>query len=280
LTRAAAALAAAALATLVAAAPAAAQGKHQRYEPYVGQPGKDVIWVPTPDAVVDRMLKMAGVTPQDLVYDLGAGDGRIAIAAAARFGARAVGIEYDPEMAKLAQRNAEKAGVAGRVRIVQGDIFATDFTQATVVALYLLPQLNMKLRPLLLAMKPGTRVVSHAFGMEDWKPDETSLVDGRRAYFWVVPADVLGSWTLRAGGASADLSFEQKYQQISGSVELADKLRGGLRDARLRGAEIAFSYVDLSGARRDFTGQVSGHRMEGVYRVGSGPATPWIATKR
>jgi len=280
LTRAAAALAAAALATLVAAAPAAAQGKHQRYEPYVGQPGKDVIWVPTPDAVVDRMLKMAGVTPQDLVYDLGAGDGRIAIAAAARFGARAVGIEYDPEMAKLAQRNAEKAGVAGRVRIVQGDIFATDFTQATVVALYLLPQLNMKLRPLLLAMKPGTRVVSHAFGMEDWKPDETSLVDGRRAYFWVVPADVLGSWTLRAGGASADLSFEQKYQQISGSVELADKLRGGLRDARLRGAEIAFSYVDLSGARRDFTGQVSGHRMEGVYRVGGGPATPWIATKR
>ena len=280
MTRAAAALAAAALATLVAAAPAAAQGKHQRYEPYVGQPGKDVIWVPTPDAVVDRMLKMAGVTPQDLVYDLGAGDGRIAIAAAARFGARAVGIEYDPEMAKLAQRNAEKAGVAGRVRIVQGDIFATDFTQATVVALYLLPQLNMKLRPLLLAMKPGTRVVSHAFGMEDWKPDETSLVDGRRAYFWVVPADVLGSWTLRAGGASADLSFEQKYQQISGSVELADKLRGGLRDARLRGAEIAFSYVDLSGARRDFTGQVSGHRMEGVYRVGSGPATPWTATKR
>ena len=280
MTRAAAALAAAALATLVAAAPAAAQGKHQRYEPYVGQPGKDVIWVPTPDAVVDRMLKMAGVTPQDLVYDLGAGDGRIAIAAAARFGARAVGIEYDPEMAKLAQRNAEKAGVAGRVRIVQGDIFATDFTQATVVALYLLPQLNMKLRPLLLAMKPGTRVVSHAFGMEDWKPDETSLVDGRRAYFWVVPADVLGSWTLRAGGASADLSFEQKYQQISGSVELADKLRGGLRDARLRGAEIAFSYVDLSGARRDFTGQVSGHRMEGVYRVGGGPATPWIATKR
>src|SRR5512147_204140 len=188
LTKAAACLAASALLAL----PAAAQQK--AYEPQVGQAGKDVIWVPTPDEVVDRMLVMAQVTKDDLVYDLGAGNGKIAIAAAKKFGARAVGIEYNPDMARHAQGNVVAAGVSARAQIQQGDIFATDFSQATVVTMYLLPGLNMKLRPQLLSMRPGTRVVSHSFSMEDWEADEISSLDGRRAYFWVVPANVQGAW--------------------------------------------------------------------------------------
>src|SRR5688572_15400895 len=184
--------------TLLAGAAAA-----QKFEPQVGQAGKDVIWVPTPDEVVDRMLTMAQVTPQDFVMDLGAGDGKIAIAAAKKFGARAVGIEYNPDMVKHANDNAQKAGVAGtgagKAAIRHGDIFATDFTQATVVTLYLLPALNMKLRPQLLSMRPGTRIVSHSFSMEDWEADEISTLDGRRAYFWLVPANVMGAWVLDAG---------------------------------------------------------------------------------
>jgi len=166
-----------------------------QYQPQVGQAGKDVIWVPTPDEVVDRMLTMAQVTPQDFVMDLGAGDGKIAIAAAKKFGARAVGIEYNPEMAKHANANAAAAGVAGngpgKATIRQADIFQTDIKEATVITLYLLPALNMKLRPTILAMRPGTRVVSHSFTMVDWAADEISTLDGRRAYFWVVAVQLI-----------------------------------------------------------------------------------------
>jgi SAM-dependent methyltransferase len=264
-------------AALLLALPAAAQQKP--YEPQVGQAGKDVIWVPTPDEVVDRMLRMAQVGPNDLVYDLGAGDGKIAIAAAKKFGARSVGIEYNPEMAKFAQGNVEKAGVAGRARIVNGDIFATDFSQATVVTMYLLPGLNMKLRPTILAMHPGTRIVSHSFTMEDWEPDETSSMDGRRAYFWLVPANVSGSWTLEAGSDKAEVSFEQRFQKIEGSVELGHT-QGGLRDARLRGFNIGFAYVDNNGVRREFTGRVTGGKMEGSFRADNGSEGRWTATKK
>lgn len=260
------------------ALPAAAQTKP--YEPHIGQAGKDVIWVPTPDEVVERMLRMAQTTKDDLVYDLGAGDGKIAIAAAKKFGARSVGIEYNPDMAKHAQSNAEKAGVAGRARIQQGDIFATDFTQATVVTMYLLPALNLKLRPTILAMKPGTRVVSHSFTMDDWEPDETSNMDGRRAYFWVVPANVMGNWTAEAGGERLQLSFEQRYQKIEGSVTLSPTMQGGLRDARLRGFAISFSFVDNAGVRRDFTGRVVGQKMEGSFRTEDGKEGRWTAAKR
>jgi precorrin-6B methylase 2 len=269
--------AALAAAALLFALPAAAQQKP--YEPQVGQAGKDVIWVPTPDEVVDRMLTMAQVTPNDLVYDLGAGNGKIAIAAAKKFGARAVGVEYNPEMARHAQGNVEKAGAAGKARIVQGDIFATDFTQATVVTMYLLPGLNMKLRPQLLAMRPGTRIVSHSFTMEDWEADETSSMDGRRAYFWVVPASVHGGWALEAGGDKAELSFEQRFQKIEGTVGLGHT-QGGLREARLRGASISFAYVDGSGVRRDYTGRVSGGRMEGTFRADNGSDGRWSAAKK
>src|SRR5512132_4201090 len=209
---------------LAFAFPAAAQ---KPYEPQVGQAGKDVIWVPTPDEVVDRMLRMAQVTANDLVYDLGAGDGKIAIAAAKKFGARSVGIEYNPDMARHAQGNAEKAGVAGRARIIQGDIFATDFSQATVITMYLLPNLNMKLRPTILSMRPGTRVSSHSFTMEDWEPDEVSSLDGRRAYFWVVPANVSGGWALETGAEKNEISFEQRFQKIEGTVGLG-AVNGGL----------------------------------------------------
>jgi SAM-dependent methyltransferase len=264
-------------AALLFALPAAAQQKP--YEPQVGQAGKDVIWVPTPDEVVDRMLRMAQVTSNDLVFDLGAGDGKIAIAAAKKFGARSVGIEYNPDMAKHAQGNAEKAGVTGRARIVNGDIFATDFSQATVITMYLLPALNLKLRPTILSMRPGTRVVSHSFTMEDWEPDETSSMDGRRAYFWLVPANVNGGWMLETGSEKAELSFEQRFQKIEGSVGLGHT-QGGLRDARLRGFNISFAYIDNNGVRRDYTGRVTGGKMEGSFRADNNTEGRWSATKK
>jgi len=269
----AAALAAAALLFLL---PAAAQQKP--YEPQVGQAGKDVIWVPTPDEVVDRMLRMAQVTPNDLVYDLGAGNGKIAIAAA-KLGARAVGIEYNPDMAKHAQGNVVAAGVTAKARVVQGDIFATDFSQATVVTMYLLPNLNMKLRPTLLAMKPGTRVVSHSFTMEDWDADETSSMDGRRAYFWVVPANVNGGWALEAGAEKSELVFEQRFQKIEGTIGLGHT-QGGLRFARLNGANISFTWVDNNGVLRNYTGRVNGGKMEGNWKADNGSEGRWSATKK
>ncbi len=261
-------------------APAAAQPK---FEPQVGQAGKDVIWVPTPDEVVDRMLTMAQITPNDFVMDLGAGDGKIAIAAAKKFGARAVGIEYNPDMVKHANGNAQTAGVAGngigKALIRNGDIFATDFSQATVITMYLLPGLNMKLRPQILAMRPGTRVVSHSFSMEDWEADEISSLDGRRAYFWVVPAIVQGGWSLEAGGQKTELTLEQTFQKISGTVALG-ALHAGLREARLRGFNIAFGYVDAAGVRRDFTGRVAGGKMEGSFRDEKGAEGRWSAVKK
>jgi Methyltransferase domain len=254
-----------------------------QFTPQVGQAGKDVIWVPTPDDVVERMLIMAQVTPNDFVWDLGAGDGKIAIMAAKKFGARAIGIEYNPEMVKHANENAQKAGVAGtgqgKATIRHGDIFATDFTQATVVTLYLLPALNMKLRPQILSMRPGTRVVSHSFSMEDWEADEISTLDGRRAYFWIVPANVMGNWNLDAGGQSHDLTLEQTFQKVSGTLAFGP-IHAGLRDVKLRGTAISFAYVDQNRVRRDFTGRVSGGKMEGSFRDEKGAEGKWTAAKK
>jgi precorrin-6B methylase 2 len=250
------------------------------YEPQVGQAGKDVIWVPTPDEVVDRMLTMAQVTKDDVVYDLGAGNGKIAIAAAKKFGARATGIEYNPDMAKHAQGNVVAAGVQDKARILQGDIFATNFSEATVVTMYLLPGLNMRLRPTLLAMKPGTRVVSHSFTMEDWEADEISSMDGRRAYFWVVPAQVGGSWQLETGSDKRELSFEQRFQKIEGNVSLGAATQGGLREAHLRGFNIGFALVDAAGVLRSYTGRVTNGRMEGSWRGDNGSEGRWSAAKK
>jgi len=252
------------------------------FEPSVGQAGKDVIWVPSPDQVVERMLQMAQTTSRDFVVDLGSGDGKIVISAAQRYGARAMGVEYNPDMVKLSRDNARKAGVSDKVTIVQGDFFKVDFGKATVLTLYLLPDLNVKLRPRILALKPGTRVVSHSFDMQEWEPDELSLLDGKRAYFWVVPASVAGRWTLELdGGASAglDIALEQEYQKLSGYAHVGDVL-AGLRDARLRGTRIRFAYVDAKGLRRDFRGQVNGTRMDGEYVGDQGKPGRWQAVKR
>jgi hypothetical protein len=254
-----------------------------QFTPQVGQSGKDVIWVPTPDDVVERMLLMAQVTPNDFVWDLGAGDGKIAIMAAKKFGARAVGIEYNPDMVKHANANAQAAGVAGdapgKAVIRHGDIFATDFSRATVITLYLLPALNMKLRPQLLSMRPGTRVVSHSFSMEDWEADEISSLDGRRAYFWLVPANVMGSWNLDAGGQKLELALEQTFQKVSGTAAYG-AIHAGLRDARLRGANISFAIVDQNGVRRDYSGRVNAGRMEGTFRDEKGAEGKWSAAKK
>jgi SAM-dependent methyltransferase len=233
-------------ASALAQSPPGDTHKRKPYEPSIGQPGKDVIWVPTPDKVVERMLEMAQTTPRDLVVDLGSGDGRIVIAAAQRFGARAMGVEFNPDMVALSRENVRKAGVADKVEIVQGDFFRVDFSKASVVALYLLPDLNIGVRRKILTMRPGTRVVSHSFDMEEWEPDELSMLDGKRAYFWVVPANVAGRWTLALDGSTTsqvDVGFEQKYQKLRGYVQLGGVL-AGLRDARLRGAGIRFAYVD------------------------------------
>ena len=269
-----------AAALLLAASLHAQDKKKAEFEPQVGQAGKDVIWVPTPDEVVERMLRMAQTKPNDYVIDLGAGDGKIAIAAAKKFGATSLGIEYNPDMVKHAVRNIEKAGVGGKARVIQGDIFATDFTKATVLTMYLLPALNLKLRPQVLNMRPGTRVVSHSFTMDDWEADEISSFDGRRAYFWTVPANVMGSWMLEAGSEKADMTIEQKFQKIEGSLILPGNVQAGLRETRLSGFRISFAYVDNSGARRDFAGTVNAGRMEGSFKADSGAEGRWSATKK
>ena len=265
------------IAVAMLALPAAAQDK--AFEPQVGQQGKDVIWVPTPDEIVERMLRMAQTTANDYVIDLGSGDGRIAIAAAKKFGARSAGLEYNPDMVKLSQRNAEKEGVAGKVKFQQADIFVTDFSQATVLTMYLLPNLNLKLRPTILNMKPGTRVVSHSFTMEDWQPDETSSVDGRNAYFWIVPASVGGVWRLGINGQTHEVTFDQRYQKIEGTIRLG-VISAGLREPLLNGFNIRFAYVDAAGRRHQLTGQVIGARMEGSVRSDDGKEARWSAEKR
>jgi SAM-dependent methyltransferase len=271
--------AAVALALAAFAATAAQAQKKEEFTPQVGQAGKDVIWVPTPEDLVERMLRMAQTTPNDFVIDLGSGDGRIAIAAAKKFNARSMGIEYNPDMVDLSTRNAAREGVTAKAKFVRGDIFETDFTQATVVTMYLLPGLNVKLRPRILDMKPGTRVVSHQFNMEDWQPDETTNLDGRRAYFWLVPAKVHGSWRVQSGSDAWDLALEQKYQMLEGSVKLG-AINAGLRETRLQGERIGFAFVDGAGVKREFTGRVSGNTMEGTVKPDNGPEARWTAAKR
>ena len=205
-------------------AQSSAAGGDDRYQPRLGQEGKDVIWMPTGGELVTLMLKTAKVGPNDLVYDLGAGDGKIAIAAAKEFGARAIGIEFNPDMAAFAQRNANRAGVGDRVKIINGDIFVEDFSKATVVTLYLLPDLNLKLRPIILKMKPGTRVVSHAFTMGDWEPDQ-EIEAGQKGYYWVVPANVAGDWVIDGIDSQnkAVLNLAQRYQRVGGTLSIGGK---------------------------------------------------------
>ena len=274
----------AALAVSLACATAYAQqapAESKEYVPQVGQSGKDVVWVPTPEALVERMLKLAGVGPKDYVIDLGSGDGRTVIAAA-KIGARAMGIEYNPDMVALSVKNAEKAGLGDKVKFIKADIFETDFSQATVITMYLLPALNLKLRPKILDLRPGTRVVSHAFNMEDWQPDQTVTVEGRDAFLWIVPAKVAGTWKLGVPAGSGEESWNvrlgQQFQVLSGRAQNGDK-SFNLADGRLRGANIRFAFVDGNGVKREFSGQVRGDRMEGTTQTQGGTPVKWSATR-
>ncbi len=231
------------------------------YQPKFGQPGKDVAWEPTIEPIVDAMLKIANTTPRDLVIDLGAGDGAIVIGAAKRFGARGIGIEYNPDLARLAQCYIEVEGLTGKAQVIRGDIFEYDFSKATVLTLYLYPELNVRVRPLILDMRPGTRVVSHRHPMGDWKPDKKTDVDGDDVYFWIVPAKVQGKWTLseRSGGSTLTMALDQKFQELSGNVQISGKQYG--LQGQLRGAEITLGFRDENNLERKLTGKVDNGRM-------------------
>jgi SAM-dependent methyltransferase len=240
------------------------------YKPILGQAGKDVVWIPTPDALVRRMLEVAKVTNEDLLFDLGAGDGKIAIAAARLFGATAKGIEYNPAMADLARRNAERAGVSDKVEIITGDIFDPKlqerFMQASVIAMYLLPDLNLRLRPSILKMPPGTRVVSHAYHMADWEPDMTFTVDNRDGHYWVVPANVQGRWTLRDdNGWEGMVELAQRFQLVGGTMSLEGKAQP-LLGSYVSGDVLGFTFVDADASVRSVRATVRGDTLDGALR--------------
>lgn len=237
------------------------------YEPRLGQSGKDVIWLPTGGDLVTQMLRAAKVTPNDIVFDLGAGDGKIAISAARDFGARSFGIEFNPEMAALAQRNADRAGVGDRVKIINGDIFKEDFTSATVLTLYLLPDLNLRLKPQILNMKPGTRVVSNSFTMGDWEPDQ-EISSPTRAYYWVVPAKVAGSWAVYGFHPTQKTTLELvQYQQRVGGILKMDQQMYPLMKPVLEGDRLKFSYVDKDNKVHDVEMTMTDNDVLGQDRV-------------
>jgi len=238
------------------------------YQPSMAQEGKDVIWMPTSSGLADQMLKAAHVTPDDLVYDLGAGDGKIAILAAKQFKATAVGIEFNPDMAEYARKNAQRAGVSDKVTIVTGDIFKEDFSKATVVTLYLLPALNIKLRPTILSMKPGTRIVSNTFTMGDWTADQTVQDNvGHTGYLWIVPAHVEGLWSIKGlpdlGDGDAMLNVKQRYQHIEARLQTQ---RDGITPltGKMVGNTMRFEYIDHMGKRRLVMAEIEGNRLKGT----------------
>ena len=260
------------LSAIAAGGFAQAQTAKEEYQPQVGQEGKDVVWVPTPQVLVDKMLDMAKVTPKDYVIDLGSGDGRTVITAAKR-GARALGIEYNPDMVELSKRNAAKEGVGDKAHFVKADLFESDFSEATVITMFLLPEINLKLRPRILDLKPGTRIVSNSFTMGEWQDDETATVsDGCAnwctAHHWIVPAKVAGTWQLPQG----ELALKQDFQMISGTLKTGGKSTP-ITNGRLSGDQISFS---AAGAQ--YAGRVSGSAIEGSVKSG-GSNSKWNATR-
>jgi SAM-dependent methyltransferase len=243
----------------------------EEYQPQVGQPGKDVVWVPTQQELVEKMLDIAKVTPEDYVIDLGSGDGRTVITAAKR-GARAMGIEYNPDMVELSIRNAKKEGVSDKATFVKADIFESDFSKATVITLFLLPDLNKRLRPKILDMKPGTRVVSNSFTMDDWEDDgtitlESGCISWCTAHFWIVPAKVAGTWQMPEG----TLSISQKFQIISGTLKSG--VIGSSITGKLTGDRISFVAGDAL-----YSGQVNGDTISGT-RISGSTSNSWKATR-
>ena len=230
--------------------------------PKIGQVSQDSVWVPTPERVIRRMLQMADTTSLDLVIDLGAGDGRIPIHAAKHFGARAIGVELEGNLVRLAREQAAAQGVSHLATFVQQDLFKADLSRASVIALYISPGVMSRLKPRLLELRPGTRIVSHNFTLEDWEPDESIRVENRTAHLWVVPAAVQGNWSVEIPGEAFLLRIEQRYQGLTTSGERSGKsfpVIGG----QLRGTEIRFTGFDRDGSSRQFTGTVEGKRMAG-----------------
>jgi SAM-dependent methyltransferase len=241
-----------------------------------GQVSKDSVWVPTPDRLIVRMLQMADTTRNDYVIDLGSGDGRIPIAAARLFGARSLGVELEQNLIDYSVRSAQRQGVAGRARFRKQDLFETDISKATVMALYISPGVMEKLRPKLFDLAPGTRVVSHHFTLGDWQPDEIAQVEERRAYLWVVPARVEGRWAVRLGEYEYLLRLGQTWQMLQSQAEYAGRPVTAF-SARLRGKAIRFSMVDREGDVRSFTGVVNGNRMSGVATGQDNRSSAWSA---
>jgi precorrin-6B methylase 2 len=258
--------------SVVATAAFAQAPQRGTYEPQVGQEGKDVVWVPTPQALIERMLDMAKVTPQDFLMDLGSGDGRTVIAAAKR-GATALGIEYNPDMVELSKRAAATEGVSAKATFMKADLFETDLSRATVVTMFLLPSINLKLRPKILDLKPGTRIVSNTFTMEEWLPDETSTIQDSctswcEALFWIVPAKVAGTWRLPQG----ELTLTQEFQMVSGTLKTGASTVQ-IAEGRLRGDMLSFT---AGGAQ--YTGRVNGNAIDGSVTSGAGNAR-WNASR-
>ena len=257
------------LSVIAAEAYVFAQPAQNEYQPQVGQEGKDVIWVPTPQPLVDKMLDMAKVTPQDYVIDLGSGDGRTVITAAKR-GAKALGIEYNPDMVELSKHNAAKEGVGNKANFVKADLFESDFSQATVITMFLLPDINLRLRPKILGLKPGTRIVSNSFTMGEWTADETtSAKDGCTsyctAYLWIVPAKVEGTWKLPQG----ELTLKQTFQMVSGT------LKNGANTAQISNGKLNGDQITFTAGGAQYSGHVNGNTMEGS----SNPGGSWKATR-
>jgi precorrin-6B methylase 2 len=250
------------VALLLAASVHAQQAQPSPFEPTVGQAGKDVVWVPTPPELVEKMLDMAAVTPQDVVMDLGSGDGRNIIAAARR-GARAIGVEYNDKMVEYSQRKAVEAGVADKATFIQGDMYAADISKATVMALFLLPDNLTKLRDKFLQLKPGTRLVLNTFGIPEWDADVTETIGGTctswcTALLYVVPAQVGGTWKLPQG----ELALTQSFQKISGTLTTGGKAVP-ITNGKLKGDEISFTVGDT-----EYSGRVNGTRIDGTMAAG------------
>lgn len=261
------------LSVLLMSASASAQ-TDPNYVPEEGQVGKDVIWLPTDKSIVDAMMSMARVTPNDYVIDLGSGDGRTVIAAA-KLGARAKGIEYNPKLVAFSRQRAAAAGVADRTEFVEGDIFKTDFSDATVLAMFLLDEINLQLRPQILQMKPGTRVVTNTFRMDDWEPDAEAAAtkpceEFCTAYLWYVPGNIKGRWSVADGGI---LDFAQAFQNFSGTLTSDNKVLK-IESGKLTGPQFQFAVNDVV-----FTGQIDGKRLIGTRKIPDGTTSSWQASR-
>ena len=246
--------------------------------PQLGQISKDSVWVPTPERLIHRMLQLADTTPNDVVLDLGSGDGRIPIHAAEHFGARAIGVELEPNLIRIAQEAAAANGVASRVQFIQGDLFEADLSQATVLALYISPGVMEKLKPRFLRLRPGTRIASHQFTLGDWEPDETLRAEGREAHLWVVPAALAGDWWVRIPGDDFRLRVEQRYQTLSTRGERQGKPVPVI-GAKLRGTELRFTAFDRDGAARHYSGRLQGDQLAGESEGLGIDRRPWSAVR-